>query len=169
MVRASSSEERLCSHEKPKTKALRSFRKLPENKAFISLKRKLTVCQWDSCCEGRGEFCQEAGHLSALPRVHCLVTSINCTPTRSDPSSFGTLERTNRCVQKCPDLHLHLLILKSPTLHEVLIYSVSEILLWDSYEIGQFLIPCDEPRDIRYRQAPSLTNCTKLIMHGILA
>ena len=64
------------------------------------------------------EFWQEAGDLSQL---------------HAGPYGPGfflcTFERTIRRVQKCPDHTFNLLILKSPTWQEILIYSVSEILL----------------------------------------
>ena len=59
---------------------------------------------------------------------------------------FRTFERTIRRVQKCPDPHLYLFILKSPTWQEVLIYSANGILLSDSCGTGHFRIPCDNQR-----------------------
>ena len=86
-----------------------------------------------------------------------LGTSRNCTPARIDPF-FCTFERTIRRVQKCHGPKLNSLILKSPTSQEVLLYSVSEILLSGSCGTGQFRIPCGKTRNIGYRHAPSITN-----------
>ena len=62
-------------------------------------------------CATTGEFWQEAGDLSQLHAGSY------------DPGFFCTFERTIRRAQKYPGLKFNLLILKSPTSQEVLIYS----------------------------------------------
>ena len=84
-------------------------------------------------------------------------TSVNCTPAPMDPV-FCNFKRLIRRVQKYPDPHLYLLILKSPTFQEVLIYSSNGILLTYSCGTGQFRAPCGRPRNIGCSHAPSLTN-----------
>ena len=72
---------------------------------------------------------------------------------------FCNFERAIGRVQKCPDQKHYGLILKCPASQEVLIYSVSEILLSGSCWTGQFRVPCDKPHKIGCRHAPSLANC----------